>query len=130
MIIPMPKQEKPQETIDLSHMSDDDIRSLKTQDPFMYHSIPSVHKAMLSLEKVDHSEARTSQSPASPKSSIVSRKSRISTECHISVFMDEIMNGNEEEFSSMEDELELGLPIELFALLGRSLTSVSTSLRK
>jgi len=50
----------------------------------MYHSIPAVHKATITLQEVDNAKTFLSQ-----EISIVTRKSRLSTECHISLLMDE-----------------------------------------
>jgi len=57
-------------------------------DPFLYYSIPGVNKAALSLKKVDHSKAS--------QSTKVTRKARLSFECHPSLVMDELLVGLEE----------------------------------
>ena len=56
-------------------------------DPFLYYSIPGVNKAALSLKKVDHSKASQSQSTK------VTRKERLTFECHPSLAMDELLVG-------------------------------------
>ena len=59
-------------------------------DPFLYYSIPGVNKAALSLKKIDHSKASQSQSTK------VTRKERLTFECHPSLAMDELLVGLEE----------------------------------
>ncbi|KAL3774480.1 hypothetical protein ACHAW5_001235 [Stephanodiscus triporus] len=66
------------EDIDLDMLDEGDLESLKTKDPFMYHSIPGIHKARLSFGEVDHSTVLDDASrEANTK---VSRKSRLTTE--------------------------------------------------
>lgn len=91
----MMKQES--QEVDISHLSEDDLRTLQKEDPFMYHSIPAVHKAKLSLKDVEQSKAR----PIS--SSIVSRKTRLSTECHVSLILDDLFLDDEEFMQGMDD---------------------------
>ena len=71
-------------------------------DPFMYYSIPAVHKASLLFTDIDYSDIVTSNRQAdfdSHASQVqVSRRTRVSFECHPSVLMEDIMNEFEEEF--------------------------------
>jgi hypothetical protein len=66
------------EDIDLSVLDEGDLESLKTKDPFMYHSIPGIHKARLSFGEVDHS--RVLDDASREANTKVSRKSRLTTE--------------------------------------------------
>lgn len=118
------QEQEPQEVVlDLSALSENDLRTLQTQDPFMYHSIPSVYKAKLSLKDVDHQsicatsaplttqrqEASTSRSGSacsSSSNSLVSRKSRVSTECHISLLLEDMLLDDEEFFDGSEEAAE------------------------
>jgi hypothetical protein len=97
---------KPTTEIDLSHLSENDLSSLQQKDPFMYHSIPSVHKARLYLKDIDHSKLVATRDPQA--SSIVSRKSQVSTECHLSVLLEDL-DLNDEEFMAEYQEFHLGL---------------------
>ena len=127
-------------TIDLSSLSMDDLRSLESSDPFLFHSIPEVHRARLAFKEVDlcsfdfsergADESRNSisndssntagagsprrpsrrfssrttgstlnSSTSSLASSIVSRKSRVSTECHVSLIMDDLLDFDDDMIS-------------------------------
>ena len=72
----------------LTHHCPDDPNSLmilwKT-DPFLYHSIPEIHKAELAIKEVDYSQA-------SQSASHVSRKARVSYEGHTLLVMDDFEN--------------------------------------
>mmetsp|Transcript_7735 Transcript_7735/g.19217 ORF Transcript_7735/g.19217 Transcript_7735/m.19217 type:complete len:114 (-) Transcript_7735:225-566(-) len=78
-------KEKLTNEIDLRQLSESDIASLQKQDPFMYHSIPAVYKARLNLERIDHSTVVPSDT--SNTSSVVTRKTRISTESYDESFL-------------------------------------------
>ena len=78
-------KEKLTNEIDLRQLSESDIASLQKQDPFMYHSIPAVYKARLNLERIDHSTVVPSDT--SNTSSVVTRKTRISTESYNESFL-------------------------------------------
>ena len=98
------------------------ITDYSAPDPFMYYSIPGVLKACLNLEDVDYSDiASPSRSqgdshPSSPSqpgqegegeaveddAGNVSRRTRVSFECHPSVLMERMMDDLDEEFG---DEL-------------------------
>ena len=67
--------EIPQDKIDISKLNEDELKNLKTQDPFLYYSIPGVNKAELSGMPVDHTKVLQDTSSA-----MVMRKSRVSTE--------------------------------------------------
>jgi len=121
------KQEDSQVVLDLSTLSENDLRTLQTQDPFMYHSIPSVHQARLFLREVDHPEAlsaaaasvivqdhtsrlssRSSSACSSLNSSLVSRKSRLTTECHINLLIEDDELDEEFFFNDSEEETQAG----------------------
>lgn len=67
--------EIPQDKIDISKLNEDELKKLKTQDPFLYYSIPGVNKAELSGMPVDHTKVLQDTSSA-----MVSRRTRVSTE--------------------------------------------------
>ncbi|KAL3817080.1 hypothetical protein ACHAXA_000130 [Cyclostephanos tholiformis] len=77
--VPTSKTTTPKcEDIDLRTLGEGDLESLRTEDAFMYHSIPGILKARLSLTEVDHS--RVLDGARQEANTIVSRKSRVSTE--------------------------------------------------
>ena len=87
-------------------------------DPFMYYSIPGVLKASLNLKEVDYSNisslSHVDSHPSSPQpqeevetdASKVSRKSRISFECHPSELLEELMDDLDGEFDCEELDFE------------------------
>ena len=75
---------------DISKLSEDDLKLLKTNNPFLYNSIPSIHKAKLTNETVDHTKV-IRDAVAQPSTAVVSRKSRVSTESAASVMVDEYL---------------------------------------
>ena len=87
--IPTFRQEHPQE-MDVRRLSENDLRTLRTQDPFMYHSIPAVHMAAVTLQDVDNAKNLVTQGNC-----IVTRKSRVSTECCMELLMEDFFDGEE-----------------------------------
>lgn len=85
------KHQPPQ--IDISKLNEDDLKILKTQDPFLYHSIPSVNKAKLTIKPIDHTRVIQDASATtleSSSSSMISRKTRVTTECHATLILDDL----------------------------------------
>ena len=134
LVVPtiMHKPQQKQE-IDIKQMSANDLDTLRRKDPFLYHSIPQVNKATLSIKTVDHSKVlkdtastlQASSSPSDDASSsssssscstntmIVSRKTRITTEVAPSMLLDELIydegldtstSSNTDDDSSSEEE--------------------------
>jgi hypothetical protein len=68
------------EEIDPSSLSTVELAALKTNNPFMYYSIPQLRDAELSGNDMDF--ASLASSMKNERSVPVSRKKRISTECH------------------------------------------------
>jgi hypothetical protein len=111
-----------------------------SSDPFMYYSIPAVHKASLLLTDVDYSDiitntsrhadthpptsfSRPSQSDTEEEAAEqsegedankVSRRTRVSFECHPRVHMEVIMGELEEEV--FDEEL---LDLDFVSMLDR-----------
>lgn len=100
-----------QTTIDVDSLqTNDDLDTLKKEDPFLYFSIPAVRKAEYLIQDIDISRldtdairrnciscpGRMEMQEFSQASRTVYRKSRISFECHDSLIMssiyDEILN--------------------------------------
>lgn len=94
-------------------MSQDTLEALRRQNPFLYHSIPAVHKASMALEEFHLSE-ETETSPV-----IVSRKTRLTTECHSNLHAEEILHDGELFQAYDEDsEPDPSDALDLFLLLG------------
>ncbi len=89
--------------MDVLRLSEDDLRKLRTQDPFMYHSIPAVHKAAITLQEVDNSKNLVTQGNC-----IVTRKSRVSTECSLELLMEGFFDDGE-IFDAESDAFEVEL---------------------
>lgn len=102
--------------IDVSLLSQGDLGALKKQDPFLYHSIPAVHKAFLALKDVELHQVTESR-PA-----IVPRKSRVATECHVSLLLEDILDDGELSQATHGEDHELDLSddvhLDLFLFLG------------
>ncbi|KAL7554952.1 hypothetical protein ACHAWF_018532 [Thalassiosira exigua] len=79
---------------EVKHVNEEDLLLLKAQDPFMYHSIPAVQKATLSFEGVDCKILANSNDPQT--NSKVSRKTRLSTESHLCVLIEQILAGEDD----------------------------------
>ena len=119
------------QVFDLSSLSETDLKSLESSNPFLYNSITEVYKAKLKIEKVDHSELvspKTSPSRTSRKQGmssapkVVRRKSRLSTESHPSLIFDD------DELDASIDTLlsdDFELSCDLFDVLGGSLSTLS-----
>ena len=83
---------KPKKTVDLNLISNlEDLKSIQEQDSFMYYSIPGVRKAKVLMEDIDMTNliGAPVQAQVSQK---VSRKSRISFECHPDLFIENYLN--------------------------------------
>ena len=126
LVVPtiMHKPQQKQE-VDIRQMSahGHDLDTLRRKDPFLYHSIPQVNKATLSVKMVDHSKvlkdtaSSTSSSLESSSSSsssscstsntmVVSRKTRITTEVAPSMLLDELIYGGLDTSISSTDDSE------------------------
>lgn len=121
--------------LDLQELTQDEIKSLKTEDPFFYYSIPGVLAAKMTLKRVDYTSVQALCQGARHASSIseeskrrqtartqVDRRSRVSFECHPSVLLEEDVllgdlsydeSSDEEDGSSFNDDLDF-----LFTLTG------------
>ena len=71
----------------------------------MYYSIPEVHQASVLFKDVDYSDI-TRRSQEGEAASKVSRRTRVSFECHPSVILEEIM-GDEFDEEQEFDEFDL-----------------------
>ena len=77
--------------INVKQMNEDELKLLKRQDPFLYYSIPAVKKAKLTNRKpIDHTEV-LKEAAMSSGSGMVSRQTRVSTECAPSMLLDDFL---------------------------------------
>ncbi len=107
--------------IDTSYLQEEDLKTLKKQDPFLYFSIPAVRTAAHLSRDVNMSclrDVRSSRRESCPGQiqstpiTKVERQSRISFECHTDLIMEGILddiedlnNSDEFNFVSILDEL-------------------------
>ena len=98
--------EKPTKQLNLEELNSSDVAALKTMDPFMYYSIPALKEAALLQTEFDLSSFDSSSNSCRPtcrKSEeacenervphIVSRKCRISFECHAYLLLEDHFSG-------------------------------------
>ncbi|KAL7515891.1 hypothetical protein ACHAWX_000964 [Stephanocyclus meneghinianus] len=109
-----PVETAPQQ-LDVTSLTSAELSELKINDPFMYYSIPSVRNAALHGKDVDASfldvpSRSTSVDNECPKRS-VTRKRRISTECHPDIMLEEIFA--DQEFMASLNELKSDVSVLL-----------------
>lgn len=89
---------KKAKVIDTAHLNEEDLKALKKADPFLYYSIPGVRAATIqSNRSVDMSSLHGGAIPRRAScpsriesaSSKVERRSCISFECHVDMFLDD-----------------------------------------
>jgi len=109
------------EELDLKGMTEDDVESLKTADPFLYYSIPGVRAARVALKQVDYSDvdALCASGPETkrqqPLSTKVARRTCVSFECHASVLIDDIIEHmSDEDLATLEEEFDLEDELKFF----------------
>jgi hypothetical protein len=90
VLVPTIKQVHHRE-IDARRLSENDLQILRKKDPFMYHSIPEVQRAAITLQELDIANMLTQAS------SFVTQKSRVSTECHPSLMMEAFLENEDSE---------------------------------
>lgn len=105
-----------QDELDIKNLSQEDVKSLRAIDPFMYYSIPGLRKASMHLQDIDHfnpealcnpgvqrrSNASSRENKRPKRSTTVTRRTSISYEAH----PDAIFDGLFEELVELERELE------------------------
>ena len=87
------------EELELEGLGEEDVKSLRKSDPFMYYSIPSIRRAVIFLRGIDHSNKNDlygsqvhsdrNSAPANP--STIPRRRAISFEAHPSVLLEDIL---------------------------------------
>ena len=104
-VMQVPTIRQPQQQtkeINVKQLNEDELKLLKKQDPFLYYSIPAVKKAKLTnCKPINHTEV-LKEAAMSLGSGMVSRKTRVSTECAPSMLLDDLM-------MLIEDEEDLNL---------------------
>jgi hypothetical protein len=73
-------RDKIAQEVDVSILSSSELSSLKTQDPFMWYSIPQVRTAEMSGDDID--TVSLASSIKTTCTAPITRSRRISTECH------------------------------------------------
>ena len=73
--------------IDTRRLNSSDVAALKTSDPFMFYSVPTLRRASFLHRDVD--DPCDDQGPTDG-SSVVKRQTRVSTECHPDVAMEDL----------------------------------------
>jgi hypothetical protein len=111
-------EDRPKKSIDTANLNAQDIESLKKSDPFLYFSIPAVHKAAIHSREIDlpalHADSHSN-------SSRVERRSRISFECHTDLLMEEFMEElsglSNSNVKALDDDLDLDAILGSFTLM-------------
>mmetsp|Transcript_27816 Transcript_27816/g.47282 ORF Transcript_27816/g.47282 Transcript_27816/m.47282 type:complete len:145 (+) Transcript_27816:146-580(+) len=122
--VPTATTTKHEARIDLRELSETDLDSLQRNDPFMYNSIPLVYKSNLQLEGTNNAELAEKVN-ADLAESIVSRKSRLSTESHMSVLIEDFLDMDDDDFKLECEQhgFDLSLPSllsdEIHVLIGK-----------
>jgi hypothetical protein len=71
----------PHREVHVASLSSSKLNALKSEDPFMYYSIPNVRNAELNGSLVD-AASLAAKVTAECKSATISRQQRLTTECH------------------------------------------------
>ncbi len=91
----------PKKVIDTSSLNEEDLKTLKKQDPFLYFSIPAVRTAAHLSRGRDVNISCLKGIRSSHRESLqttkIERQSRISFECHISKILDSMDDWNMRE---------------------------------
>ena len=93
--------EAPKRVIDTRNLSEEDLKALRKQDPFLYYSIQSARNAALRRSSADLTALRNQEEvarslrascPSRVESTMVERKSCISFERHTDLLLEECMD--------------------------------------
>lgn len=107
------EEEDPAKTkfIDTEHLNEDELKTLKKEDPFSYYSIPTVRAATVRRGSIDMSSMQKGGSGGGSAAqqrrmscpyridstpTKVARRTCISFECHPDIFLDETTDAEEE----------------------------------
>eukprot|EP00581_Thalassiosira_minuscula_P028103 CAMPEP_0183752040 /NCGR_PEP_ID=MMETSP0739-20130205/2115_1 /TAXON_ID=385413 /ORGANISM="Thalassiosira miniscula, Strain CCMP1093" /LENGTH=134 /DNA_ID=CAMNT_0025988351 /DNA_START=83 /DNA_END=487 /DNA_ORIENTATION=+ len=112
---------EPAAELDLRGLNETDLDLLQQTDPFMYNSIPLIYTSKLFLNDISNaSVAQSVERGVNLSDSMVTRKSRISTESHMSVLMEDILNMNSNDFNLDDEEYDF----DSFCQLGGKIHSL------
>jgi hypothetical protein len=100
-VVPTFRVETAPQQIDIASLTSSDLDSLKVDDAFMYYSIPSEKRAALKHD--DEQDFETTN--ASSNTITATRRTRLSTECHPDLLLEELFN--DEEFMSSFNALSV-----------------------
>ena len=93
--------EAPKRVIDTRNLSEEDLKALRKQDPFLYYSIQSARNAALRRNSADMTALRNQEKlarsrrascPSRVESTMVERKSCISFERHTDLLLEDCMD--------------------------------------
>ena len=99
--------EQQPKVINVKQLNKDELKQLKKEDPFLYYSIPAVKKAKLAnVKPIDHTEV-LKEAAMSSGSGMVSRQTRVSTECAPAMLLDDLMMLIDEEEDLNLDHTEV-----------------------
>ena len=97
---------KTPKTFDLTTLDSSQLAQLKINDPFFYYSIPAMKDAFLhgtDADLVTLVETATAEASASGKT-MVARKSRVTTEGHLNLLLEEMFGLSAYGMTTMSDE--------------------------
>ncbi|KAK1733281.1 hypothetical protein QTG54_015998 [Skeletonema marinoi] len=93
--------EAPKRVIDIRNLSEEELKALRKQDPFLYYSIQSARNAALRRNSADMTALRNQEKlarsrrascPSRVESTMVERKSCISFERHTDLLLEDCMD--------------------------------------
>ena len=107
--------------VDVSRMLESDLLLLKKKDPFMYNSIPAIRQASLMLQDTPNLVSQDEASKEGKCPNVVSRRSRLTTECHPSLLLeDALLDETPTQVPTGESKPQGDLIDILFGVIGRS----------
>lgn len=87
--IRLDQMSKPHREIQLNKIRPGDLETIRSQDPFLYHSIPEVRSSEVFRREIDTSNLGVERNRTQHQSQVIKRNTRISFECHPDVFLDD-----------------------------------------
>ena len=98
-----PQKQQPKKII-VNLLNEDELKLLKKRDPFLYYSIPAAKRAakLTNYKPIDHTEV-IREVARSSGSGMISRKTRVSTECAPSMLLDDLILYERRNHSKQDD---------------------------
>ena len=106
-----PATNKPIKEIDIKNMSEDDLKSIQIEDPFLYYSIPEVRSARMLLKDIDETNLLPTEKSSgklikSDQPKKVTRSTCISFECHPDKILEDFLFEEDDDSIDLEDDEE------------------------